>query len=374
MKKVLLIFAVVYLGIVGAYPLILRYGPHFVEGLEPQPLPDNYYASMALGFPVVALIVFTVWYLNRPFADKRFAATPPGVLAPDGSPTTTAGGSEVAVRFTPPDVDLMTAAVATDEIPFGNHLSAMLVHMSIEGTLVIHKQPRKIIQGPNPPASEIERKIWSLAEPPGAGWDARQTNLSMKLMSDALAEEFHRIWDGGTIREKVSLWPRRLVLLALAAVLGTAAAALLFAFMPRKGSVPAESYGVLPQLIAALIAMAVVLVIGLGISLQLEQRWRRTARGTAIKEQVDGFKLYLTTAEAEQHRFEESQDVYRRFIPWAALFFVANQWTRAITFRFPYELFGLEADILPIQWQEAGELPRPAEETAHRKSRGPGKT
>jgi uncharacterized membrane protein YgcG len=53
---------------------------------------------------------------------------------------------------------------------------------------------------------------------------------------------------------------------------------------------------------------------------------RRTALGSAMLAQSQGFRLYLTTAEADQIRFEEGIDVFSRYLPYAIVFGVADRW------------------------------------------------
>jgi uncharacterized membrane protein YgcG len=52
----------------------------------------------------------------------------------------------------------------------------------------------------------------------------------------------------------------------------------------------------------------------------------RSATGTALLAQIDGFRLYLETAEANQIRFEEGQDIFSRYLPYAIVFGVAERW------------------------------------------------
>jgi uncharacterized membrane protein len=54
----------------------------------------------------------------------------------------------------------------------------------------------------------------------------------------------------------------------------------------------------------------------------------RTARGTALLAQAKGFRTYLETAEANQIRFEEGQDVFSRYLPFAIVFGVADRWAK----------------------------------------------
>jgi uncharacterized membrane protein len=52
----------------------------------------------------------------------------------------------------------------------------------------------------------------------------------------------------------------------------------------------------------------------------------RTPAGSALLAQARGFRLYLETAEANQIRFEEGQDVFSRYLPYAIVFGVAERW------------------------------------------------
>jgi uncharacterized membrane protein YgcG len=54
---------------------------------------------------------------------------------------------------------------------------------------------------------------------------------------------------------------------------------------------------------------------------------RRSAFGHAVNVQLQGFKLYISTAEANQIHFEEGIDVFSRYLPWATAFGEADHWT-----------------------------------------------
>jgi uncharacterized membrane protein YgcG len=53
---------------------------------------------------------------------------------------------------------------------------------------------------------------------------------------------------------------------------------------------------------------------------------RRSATGHALFLQLQGFKQYIATAEADQIRFEETDDVFSRYMPWAIAFGEADHW------------------------------------------------
>ena len=54
----------------------------------------------------------------------------------------------------------------------------------------------------------------------------------------------------------------------------------------------------------------------------------RTAAGSAMLARVRGFRRYLETAEAEQLRFEEGEDIFSRYLPYAMVFDVTERWAR----------------------------------------------
>ena len=54
----------------------------------------------------------------------------------------------------------------------------------------------------------------------------------------------------------------------------------------------------------------------------------RTAVGSAVLDQSLGFRQYIATAEANQVRWEEAQDVFSRFLPYAIVFGLTERWAK----------------------------------------------
>ena len=68
--------------------------------------------------------------------------------------------------------------------------------------------------------------------------------------------------------------------------------------------------------------------IGAVLSLRQSRRAvRRSALGHAVFVQLEGFKQYIATAEANQIHFEEGTDIFSRYLPWATAFGEADHWT-----------------------------------------------
>ena len=76
-----------------------------------------------------------------------------------------------------------------------------------------------------------------------------------------------------------------------------------------------------------LLGVAVVLS-GLLLLASSSRMPARTAKGTALLAQAKGFQLYLEKAEANQIRFEEGEDIFSRYLPFAIVFGVAERWAK----------------------------------------------
>ena len=47
-----------------------------------------------------------------------------------------------------------------------------------------------------------------------------------------------------------------------------------------------------------------------------------------MTDQIEGFRIYLATAEADQLRFEEGEDIFSKYLPWAIIFELADRWAK----------------------------------------------
>lgn len=70
-----------------------------------------------------------------------------------------------------------------------------------------------------------------------------------------------------------------------------------------------------------------VALFGIGLFVVSFKTFRRTAKGSAVLAQAEGFKLYLSTAERDTLRFEEGVDIFSRYLPYAMVFGVADHWS-----------------------------------------------
>lgn len=69
-------------------------------------------------------------------------------------------------------------------------------------------------------------------------------------------------------------------------------------------------------------------VFGIGLIALSGKFRKRTADGSAYLAQAKGFELYLRTAEKDTLRFEEKEDIFSKYLPYAMVFGVADRWTK----------------------------------------------
>lgn len=72
----------------------------------------------------------------------------------------------------------------------------------------------------------------------------------------------------------------------------------------------------------------VVILVGIQWVRRRTRKGTRSATGRALTDQIEGFREYIATAEADQLRFEEGVDIFSRYLPWAIMFGLAERWTK----------------------------------------------
>jgi Predicted membrane protein (DUF2207) C-terminal domain/Predicted membrane protein (DUF2207) N-terminal domain len=77
-----------------------------------------------------------------------------------------------------------------------------------------------------------------------------------------------------------------------------------------------------------LIAIPVILA-GLVLLAGANDMPRRTAKGTGLVRRVRGFRTYIDTAEAQEARFQERENIFSKYLPYAIVFGLTEKWARA---------------------------------------------
>ena len=56
---------------------------------------------------------------------------------------------------------------------------------------------------------------------------------------------------------------------------------------------------------------------------------RRTPKGTGLVRRIFGFRTYIETAESQEARFQEKENLFSRYLPYAIVFGCTEKWARA---------------------------------------------
>jgi uncharacterized protein (TIGR04222 family) len=263
--------------------------------------------------------------------DSQYVGLTPGLL-----PTSGGVGAEVApvarhdrnvaVQFTPPK-GMRPGQVGTliDEHANTVDVTATIIDLAVRGFLRIEEVPpdspekavrdwRLVVVLPAP-ADELLPYELALMQAIFKG----RNEVTMSALKNTFASDMHatqmRLYDDVTQQGWFRGNPNNIrnayraggvALLALG--FGTA-----FLGIPAIGG-------------SAGVVAAAIFIGGLVVVVLAGRMPARTAAGSAVLAQADGFRLYLTTAEADQIRFEEGQDVFSRYLPYAIVFGVAERW------------------------------------------------
>lgn len=304
----------------GAPPLLQdRWTAGRAFAAEPGPLA----LTAVLGLGGTAAVVHRVRRRGR---DEQFRGLTPG-LAPaagqqaDVGPRTKA---PVAVRFTPPD-GLRPGQVGTlvDEVADPHDVTATLVDLAVRGYLRIEQ-----VEAPDDDGSGGDWRLVLLGGTDEAGllaferllltelFEGRDTITLSELRTTfaaSMAQVQDALYDDVTTQGWFRDNPKH-----VRTAWGLAAAGLI-------------TVGVVATVLLAiwttwaLVGVAVVAV-GVVAAAVTGTAPARTAAGTAVLAQAQGFRQYLETAEADQIRFEEGEDLFSRYLPFAIAFGLAERW------------------------------------------------
>ena len=297
-------------------------------------------AGLVAGLSAVVSGV-VVWLFVRSRRDERFAGLPPGTLPAAGEnvPIVPATRHEtIPVRFEPPDIPVATGGLLVDGRVDATETAATLVQLATQGALEMRTDQASgwlstskstvYVRLVNPAVARAPHEVALLdALFPNPGKEvALRANGDLTQVSDQLARNV-------ADEARQQGWLRHpFVANALRTSSGYAVVALIFlsvAFFVALGlshSPGSSAFLVLPILGVFLPPLVAVLVAN-----RLTRRGTRNAVGRALTDQVEGFRTYLSTAEADQIRFEEGEDIFSRYLPWAIVFGIAERWARLCT-------------------------------------------
>ncbi|MEE6287948.1 DUF2207 domain-containing protein [Georgenia sp. MJ173] len=277
--------------------------------------------------------------------DKAYLGTTPGLMPAGGEPPRVGRSRRqpVAVRFTPPD-GVRPGEIGTleDETADARDVSATLIDLAVRGYLRIEEVE------PGDEGDDVED--WRLV--PLRGWDGGELEAyEAGLLERVFTPDDDD--DDDDDDDEAAAGARDDGSVLLSEVSGRYALAVsktqekLYEAVTERGwfrGNPSHvrtrwvlsGLGVLALGVALGIALVLLrapvvlalplLVIGLVVAFAAYAAPARTAAGTAVLAQTLGFMQYLATAEAAQIRFEEGQDIFSRYLPYAIAFDLADRW------------------------------------------------
>ena len=297
----------------------------------------GYGGGLVVPVLAAALMGTLFWKRGR---DEQYAGLTPGLTPVAGAagPVTRGQSGPVAVQFSPPE-GVRPGLVGTiiDEQANTIDVSATVIDLAVRGYLRIEEVESGRL---------FKRTDWQLTKlvPPEraeALLPFEETLLtgifadSNPVLLSGLKNKFHttlttvqsqmyaEVTRRGWFRKSPDQVRRAWTALGFV-VMG---AGLVSGWFLGIQSAETDRIGGLSLGIPSGIVLAAGLLIAGGIVFLLGQRMAaKTASGSAVLAQSLGFKQYLVTAEARQIRFEEAQDIFSRYLPYAIVYGVADRW------------------------------------------------
>ncbi|GAB3703494.1 DUF2207 domain-containing protein [Mariniluteicoccus flavus] len=282
----------------------------------------------ALLAPLVGLL-----HWRRNGRDERYVGLAPGTVPLAGAPAATGPDTitNIPVAFSPPRIPVGEAGLLIDGAVDIRDTTATLIDLAVRGALTLADSGgsnyRATLRDPGVAAAPHEVVLLNAlfrGAGPGASVELGQRGtltdaheeVSRSLRSQVTERQwFRRIPGGGS---GVRLGAGSLWIVVIAA----------FWFFPQLGSGllgsvlgGAGAIGPLVWILPLIPVIATVLVVRAKM-----KRGQRTAQGRAVTDQIEGFRTYLATAEANQLKFEEGEDIFSKYLPWAIMLDLAERW------------------------------------------------
>lgn len=263
--------------------------------------------------------------------DQRFAGIPPGTLPPDGmvAPPVKDDLSEdqIPVAFSPPRVPVAEGGLLIDAKATTTETAATLIDLAVRGGVQIvytGKDHKAVLVDPAVATAPHEQVLLSGLFPslePGEGNMLRRRGVgdhSMRRAHDGMIKALREQIDK---RGWYAVQPATNPSGGCGCVLGLGFVAVGIGVAIGAAI---DSSGLALMITVPLL----VLVAAFGAVVHKQGKGRRTPAGRAVADQLIGFRQYLATAEGDQLRFEEGEDIFSKYLPWAIAFDLADRWQK----------------------------------------------
>jgi len=297
-----------------------------------------------------AVVVGVLGRRNR--RDERFLGVAPGTVETSGQGVGPDNHPTIPVAFTPPKIPVAAAGLIDDGVVDVRDMTGTLLSLAVQGVIQLRQDDAvqrswvfggstdqaiyaklvkndvqlasheaKLLQDIFPGLSIGTEKCLTGQSTLAKAFQNMQTNVRADLEQ---ASWYKRMPEGGVTAASAgagasffSLLRVGLIIVSLIVAMGGTGLA---------GLVNGLTSGSLGWLMW--VVPIAIMLIGLLVYKGLTRRGQRSAVGRAYADQVTGFRDYLTTAEADQIKFEEGQDIFSQYLPWAVIYDVADRWTK----------------------------------------------
>ena len=275
-------------------------------------------AGVSLLSAILSPIVGMLWW-RKNGRDQRYAGLPPGTVPLAGQEAEVVPNDPdipIPVAFSPPRIPVAEAGLLIDGQVDTRETAATIIGLAVRGALTVQSYGKDDFQvtlvDPNRATAPHEMVLLtSLFDGQPAG------TVKDLSVPGSMAEAHESMRD--SVRNQVTSrgWFRKVP---------SAAATSSFGFGLIVIAIFA-SFAVGFWLLLLCIPLLPILITFAVIRTKLK-RGQRTAEGRAVCDQVEGFRTYLATAEADQLKFEEGEDIFSKYLPWAIIFELADRWAK----------------------------------------------
>jgi uncharacterized protein (TIGR04222 family) len=275
-------------------------------------------AAVTLLITVGSPIVGVLWW-RKNGRDQRYADLAPGTVPYPGQEVRVVPNDPdipIPVAFSPPPIPVAEAGLLIDGQVDSRETAATIIDLAVRGALTVQSYGEDDFQvtlvDPNRATAPHEMVLLTNlfdGEPPGAVKDLSAAG--------SLASAHEQMRD--SVRNQVASrgWFRKVP---------SAAATSSFGF----GVIVIAIFGsfAVGFWLLLLLLPLLPIVITLAVIRRKLKRGQRTAEGRAVCDQIEGFRTYIATAEADQLKFEEGEDIFSKYLPWAIIFELADRWAK----------------------------------------------
>jgi hypothetical protein len=295
-----------------------------------------------VGSTLVSLgaILAAVFYSKNGNKDQRFAGMPPGTFPPNGMNAQPVkddlNESQIPVAFSPPRIPVAEGGLLIDAKANTTETAATLIDLAVRGGIRIdntgNEQKAVLL---NPAVATVPHEQYLMQGLfPGLQYGSTIV-LERRPTGDTSMRQAHEAMIA-QLREQIRQrgWYVRMPRAGGGSSFATGAKiacmgmiGIWFFGAGVAGTAIAAATGGIGRAASIVIPVLAVLV-AIGIWFGIRGRGQRSPAGRAVTDQLIGFRTYLATAEADQLKFEEGEDIFSKYLPWAIAFGLADRWQR----------------------------------------------